>query len=135
MIFGFPYAVGVVVQIFLHESGHAYAMHRLGIPFSPMVFIPFMGAVIALKEHPRDAYQDAIIAAAGPVAGTIAAGVISIVGHGQQSQLLISLADFGFMVNLFNLLPIGSMYVSIYFFVVVGQIFVVAYYSFAHNAK
>jgi Zn-dependent protease len=110
IFFGPAYAVGVVGQIFLHETGHAYAMHRLGIPFSPMVFIPFMGAVIALKEHPRDAYQDALIAAAGPIAGTLAAGVISIAGHWNgQSQLLISLADFGFMVNLFNLLPIGSM--------------------------
>jgi hypothetical protein len=117
MLFGFPYAVGVVGQIFLHESGHAYAMHRLGVPFSPMVFIPFMGAVIAMKEQPRDAYQDAIIGAAGPVAGTLAAGAISIVGHlNGGSQLLIALADFGFMINLFNLLPIGNMYVTPLFF-------------------
>lgn len=109
MVFGLPYAIGVVGQITLHEMGHAYAMHKYGIPFSPMVFIPFMGAVIAMREQPRDAYQDAVIGAAGPVAGTLVAGLISIAGHANGSQLLISLADFGFMVNLFNLLPLGTM--------------------------
>jgi hypothetical protein len=112
MVFGFPYAVGVVGQIALHESGHAYALHKFGIPFSPMVFVPFMGAVIVSKDYPRDAYQDAIVGAAGPVAGTLAAGMISVAGHVNGSQLLIALADFGFMVNLFNMLPVGSMYVD-----------------------
>ena len=28
--------------ILVHESGHALVMKKLGIPFSPMVFIPFV---------------------------------------------------------------------------------------------
>ena len=42
MFFGFPYAVGMVGLIAVHEAGHAIAMHQRGIPFSPMVFVPFM---------------------------------------------------------------------------------------------
>jgi Zn-dependent protease len=50
-----------------------------------------------------------MVAFGGPVAGTVAAGVVGVVGVMTGSQLLIALADFGYMINLFNLLPIGSM--------------------------
>jgi hypothetical protein len=36
----------MVSLLLIHESGHALAMLRLGIPTGPMVFIPFMGAVV-----------------------------------------------------------------------------------------
>lgn len=111
MVFGLPYAVGIVGLIFVHECGHAAVMHQRGIEFSPMVFLPFMGAVIAMRNHPRDAWEDALVAAGGPVAGSIGAGAVALAATMTDSQLLFALADFGFMVNLFNLLPIGSMYV------------------------
>jgi Zn-dependent protease len=109
LVFGWPYAVGMVGLIFVHECGHAAVMHVRGMPFTPMVFIPFMGAVIATKEHPRDAWEDALIAAGGPVAGSLAAGSVALAASATHSQLLYALADFGYMINLFNLLPIGSM--------------------------
>ena len=80
-----------------------------GMPFSPMVFLPFMGAVIATKEAPRDAWQDAMIGIAGPALGTAGAFGVAVGAHVTESQLLYALADFGFMINLFNMLPLGSM--------------------------
>jgi len=109
MFFGLPYAAGMVGLILVHEIGHAAVMHAKGVPFSPMVFIPFMGAVIATKELPRDAWDDALIAFGGPVLGSLGAGMVGLAGHATDSQLLIALADFGLMINLFNLLPLGSM--------------------------
>lgn len=109
MFFGFPYAVGMVGLIIVHESGHALAMRSYGMPFSPMVFLPFMGAVIATKSHPRDAWQDAAIGIAGPVTGTAGAMAVAIGAQVTDSQLLYALADFGYMINLFNMLPLGSM--------------------------
>ncbi len=51
-IYGLPYATGMVGLILVHESGHALVMRKLQIPFSPMIFVPFMGAAIAVfKEH------------------------------------------------------------------------------------
>lgn len=109
MFFGFPYAVGMVGLILVHESGHALVMKRLGIPFSPMVFVPFMGAAVAMKGWPRDAYREAQVAFGGPVLGSLGAAGVAVAAHTTDSQLLFALADFGFMINLFNLLPIGSM--------------------------
>lgn len=109
MFFGVPYAVGMVSLIAVHECGHALVMHQRGIPFSPMVFVPFMGAAIAMKKQPRNAWEDALVAFGGPVLGSVGAGAVAVAGHMTESQLMFALADFGFMVNLFNLLPLGSM--------------------------
>eukprot|EP00529_Nitzschia_sp_RCC80_P019592 CAMPEP_0113481796 /NCGR_PEP_ID=MMETSP0014_2-20120614/22590_1 /TAXON_ID=2857 /ORGANISM="Nitzschia sp." /LENGTH=430 /DNA_ID=CAMNT_0000375297 /DNA_START=63 /DNA_END=1352 /DNA_ORIENTATION=- /assembly_acc=CAM_ASM_000159 len=109
MFFGWPYAVGMVGLITVHEAGHALVMLQRGIPFSPMVFVPFMGAAIQMNRHPRDAWEDALVAFGGPVLGSFGAAAVGVAGHATDSQLLIALADFGFMINLFNLLPLGSM--------------------------
>jgi len=58
MFFGVPYAVGMTSLILIHESGHALVMKKLGIPFSPMVFVPFMGAAVAMRKRPKDAYEE-----------------------------------------------------------------------------
>ena len=107
MIFGIPYAAGLVGQLAIHESGHAAAMRAKGIPFSPMVFIPFVGAAVSMNRQAKHAYDEGIVAIAGPAAGLTAAVGISIAGIALDSQLLIQLADVGYMINLFNLLPIG----------------------------
>lgn len=109
LFFGWQYAVGMVGLIFFHECGHALVMKQYNVPFSPMVFVPFMGAVIAMKEEPRNAYEEAMIAFGGPVLGSAAALGAGLSGAAMDSQLLLALADFGYMINLFNLLPIGSM--------------------------
>ena len=50
-----------------------------------------------------------MIALAGPVFGTAAAGVVWGAGMMTGSQLCFALSDFGFMINLFNLIPVGMM--------------------------
>lgn len=48
MFFGWPYAVGMVGLIAVHEAGHAYVLHQKGIPFSPAVFVPFVSSALSL---------------------------------------------------------------------------------------
>lgn len=99
MFFGLPYAAGMVGLITIHEAGHALVMHQRGIPFSPMVFVPFMGAMVQMNQRPRNAWEDALVAFGGPVAGSIGAAGVAIAAHMTQSQLLFALSDFGFMVS------------------------------------
>ena len=62
-----------------------------------------------MNRRPRDAWEDALVAFGGPVLGSLGAAAVGVAGHATDSQLLIALADFGLMINLFNLLPLGSM--------------------------
>lgn len=107
--YGLPYAAGMVGLILVHESGHALVMRQLKIPFSPMVFVPFMGAAVSMKKQPKNAYEEALIALGGPVLGTVGAMGVWGGGFALNSQLCYALADFGFMINLFNLIPIGML--------------------------
>lgn len=84
-------------------------MRHYGYPFHPAVFIPFMGAVVAMKEPPKNAFEDAVIAFGGPVVGGLAAAATMGAAISTESQLLFALADFGYMINLFNMIPLGSM--------------------------
>jgi len=103
---GFPYALGFVLLIFIHEAGHVLALKRYNINASMPVFIPFVGAFVALKEMPKNVRIEAIVALAGPVLGTLGAfachGIYMLTGK----PLFLSLAFVGYMINLFNLMPI-----------------------------
>lgn len=104
---GFLWAIGFVLMILLHELGHGYAMKRAGIASGWPIFIPFFGAMIAMKDRPSHPRIEAEIAYAGPVAGTAGALCAAAIGLLLESPLWVSLAYTGFFLNLFNLMPIG----------------------------
>src|SRR5439155_53586 len=62
---GWAFAAGFVLLIFVHEMGHAVALRREGIPAGAPVFIPFVGAFVAMHGQPRDAAVEARVAMAG----------------------------------------------------------------------
>src|SRR5262249_31825729 len=68
--------------------------------------IPFMGALITMKEMPHNAWREARLAIAGPILGSLGALVLYVVGVAYDSHDLKALAFLGFFINLFNLLPI-----------------------------
>jgi Zn-dependent protease len=90
----------------VHEWGHALQMRREGIPTTPILFVPFLGAVIGMKEAPRNAWVEAKVGLAGPVVGTLGAAAVLALGVGIDSDLLRAAGYTGFLLNLFNLLPI-----------------------------
>ena len=106
---GLPFAVGFVLLIFVHEAGHAIVMRRLGLQAGAPVFIPFVGAVIAMKSLPRDAYVEALVGIGGPVLGSVGALFCLVVALSTGSLLWYSLASTGFLINLFNLIPVSPL--------------------------
>jgi Zn-dependent protease len=70
------------------------------------VFLPFLGAFVRMKEMPRSIYVEAETALAGPVAGTLGAFGVLLVGQANGSAMLRDLAFTGFLLNLFNMLPV-----------------------------
>jgi Zn-dependent protease len=109
MLWGLPFAVGFVLLIFVHEAGHALVMQQQGIRAGAPVFIPFVGAVIAMKSHPRNAWVEALVGIGGPVLGSVGALVCLIIGWASDSMFWYALASTGFLINLFNLIPISPL--------------------------
>jgi Zn-dependent protease len=105
-IWGLPFAIGFVLLIFVHELGHVIELRRQGVPASAPLFIPFLGAVIGMKELPDDAWKEARVALAGPILGSVGAAACWIAAEATGSDLLMALAFVGFLLNLFNLIPI-----------------------------
>jgi Zn-dependent protease len=105
-IWGWKFAVGFVLLLLVHEMGHVLELRRQGVPASAPLFIPFMGAVVGMKQMPHDAWREAQVALAGPILGSIGALVVWGIGEWTGSDLLVALAFTGFFLNLFNLLPI-----------------------------
>jgi Zn-dependent protease len=106
LLWGWQFAVGFVVLLFIHEMGHVVALRREGIKASAPMFVPFMGAVVWARSLGDDAVTEARVGLAGPVFGTVASGVVAIVGLATGTGLLEALGYIGFFLNLFNLLPV-----------------------------
>ncbi len=109
-LFGWAFGVGIVLLILIHESGHVVVARIIGLPVSLPVMIPFLGAFVSMKQQPRTVAQESTMAIGGPVLGSIAAG-LCYVGYlaspnSSTGQLLRALAYFGFLINLFNLIPL-----------------------------
>jgi Zn-dependent protease len=105
-VFGWWYAVGFVLLLLVHEMGHYVVARRSGLNVGLPTFIPFVGAWIELKEQPLSVEQEARIAFGGPFVGTLGAVAVLLLALQQQSPLLLALANAGFFINLFNLVPV-----------------------------
>ena len=101
------FAIGFVLLILVHELGHAVEARRQGLHVSAPTFIPFFGAFVTIRHAGLSPWRNFLISYAGPLAGGIAALACWIVGRERGSEMLVVLANIGFLLNAFNLLPIG----------------------------
>jgi len=107
MFFGLWFALVFVLLIFVHECGHLVAAKRFGLKVSAPMFIPFIGAVILLREAPRNAWVESVVGIGGPLLGSAGALVCEGIYLATGNLMFRSLAYTGFMINLFNLMPVG----------------------------
>lgn len=106
LAFGWKFALGFVLLIFVHEMGHVLVAWRQGLPISAPIFIPGMGAIILAKAESSSAWNAAVMGIGGPVTGTMGAVVCWGLYLATQNELFLGLAYVGFMINLFNLMPV-----------------------------
>ena len=107
--YGWPFAVAIVVTIYIHEMGHVAALQRFGIAATAPMFVPGFGAYVRLQEHPATAGEDARVGLAGPIWG-VAAAVVSLAGAFLlHSRFLFAVAHVTAVINLFNLTPIWQL--------------------------
>jgi Zn-dependent protease len=109
MMWGWKFAVGFVLLLLVHECGHLIVAKKFGLKVGAPVFIPFMGAFIALKEAPRNAWMEACVGIGGPMLGSLGAFACNVTGEVFDVPIFFALAWFGYFLNLFNLTPVGML--------------------------
>jgi Zn-dependent protease len=106
LIWGWKFALGFVLLLFVHEMGHVIQLRREGVPASAPMFIPFLGAFVGMKRLPDDAAAEARVGLAGPVLGSLACLVPVAIWQATGDPFWQALAFTGFFLNLFNLAPV-----------------------------
>ena len=106
LIWGWQFALGFVLLLLVHEMGHVFQLRREGVPASAPLFIPFMGAVVGMKQAPKDAAVEARVGLAGPILGSLGCLVPLALYEATGNNLFRALAFTGFFLNLINLLPV-----------------------------
>jgi len=104
--FGWMFALGFVLSIYVHEMGHMWMLRHYGLRASPPLFIPLVGAFVALYDSPADAHQDARIGLAGPTWGLGAALLCGFMAATTGEPIWLALIHTIAFMNLFNLLPV-----------------------------
>lgn len=108
-LFGWKFALGLVLSIYVHEMGHVSTIKRFGMAASSPMFIPGFGAFVMLQQRWIDTAQDARIGLAGPLWGmgaAIASWGVWLVTH---EPIWAAIAATGAWLNLLNLLPIWNL--------------------------
>ncbi|WP_285769382.1 site-2 protease family protein [Peribacillus sp. SI8-4] len=106
LVYGWKFAAALVYLIYIHEMGHLLAAKRKGIKTSSAIFITFVGALIALKEEPKNADQEAYFAFGGPLLGTLAFLPAIPLFMMTDNPFWLLVITLGAMINLFNLMPV-----------------------------
>ena len=101
------FGLGFVLLILVHELGHVFEARRQGLPVTLPTFIPFLGAFVLVRQAGIPPWRSALISLAGPFVGGLGAAAVWAVGSARDTGWLVVLANIGFLLNAFNLLPIG----------------------------
>lgn len=108
-IYGWRFAVGIVISIYIHEMGHVAALRRFGIAASAPMFIPGLGAVIRSRQQPTSPRELARVGLGGPIWG-LGAAIAAFLMYGLTgAPIWAAIGQFGAWVNLFNLMPVWQL--------------------------
>jgi membrane-associated protease RseP (regulator of RpoE activity) len=101
------FGLGLVLLILVHEMGHFLEAKRQGLSVSAPQFVPFLGAYVRIRHAHLAPWNNVLISLAGPFLGSVGAAVCWAASPYGDTQLLLGLANIGFLLNAVNLLPIG----------------------------
>jgi Zn-dependent protease len=108
-LWSWKFALGFVASIYVHEMGHVFALRRYGIAATAPMFVPGLGALVRLKQHPATVAEDATVGLAGPIWGLGAALAAFGIGLAGGGAIFTAIAQAAGLLNLFNLMPLGPL--------------------------
>jgi Zn-dependent protease len=108
--YGWGFGVGLILMFLVHEVGHMIAATAGGIPVSLPTFLGPFGAFVR-HAHVANPRVQAAISVMGPAVGSLGGVACLAVAMAFPAlsfrPLLLNLAQLGFFLNLFNLVPFG----------------------------
>lgn len=105
-VFNWKFALLLMAAIGFHESGHVWAMKRMGIKTKGFYFLPFIGGAAIAEEQYRTYGENSYIAIMGPIWGALMAGAAGALYFLTGQPLWAAAGAWMATLNLFNLLPI-----------------------------
>ncbi|MGB6943909.1 MAG: site-2 protease family protein [Bryobacteraceae bacterium] len=108
-LFGWRFALGFVICIYIHEMGHVMALRKYNIAASAPMFIPFFGAFVRMKQYPGNVGEDARVGLAGPIWGLGSAVAAWLAAITTGLPVWYAIANTAAWLNLFNLIPIWQL--------------------------
>ncbi len=107
--YGWRFAAGLVISIYIHEMGHVAWLRRYGLKAEAPLFIPGFGAFVKIKQSFDNPHQDARVGLAGPVSGLVTALLAYGISIGMHWPSWAAIAKVGAWINLFNLIPVWQL--------------------------
>jgi Zn-dependent protease len=104
VLFGWRFAIVIMLLLLAHELGHYFAFRAYGLPARLPAFVPLLGAFTA-GAPPADLEHDAYIALAGPLTGLALAAACYGVALETNDRFWYACADLSAFLNLFNMIP------------------------------
>ena len=106
---GWRFALGVILTMYVHEMGHVASLRRYGIAATAPMFVPGLGAFVRLKQTLQSPREDARVGLAGPIWGLGATLATYALYLALGWPVLAAVARFSAWLNLFNLLPVWQL--------------------------
>ncbi|NBZ97069.1 MAG: hypothetical protein EBR40_11740, partial [Proteobacteria bacterium] len=92
---GWMLATGFIILLLVHECGHLLAARYYGARTSVPIFIPYLGAVIDMKDPMQNAWEEAVFGISGPILGTLGAVTCLLIHRTTGILYFAEIAFFG----------------------------------------
>lgn len=100
------FAACVLLLIGIHESGHVWAMRRMGMRTRGFYFVPFFGGMAVPEEDFPSAWAEGYVALMGPLWGLAVTLTAYLIYLFTSNQVFAVAACWMAFVNLLNLIPV-----------------------------
>ena len=108
-LYGWQLGMGLLACLYVHEMGHVWELRKYGIRAGAPFFIPGLGALVRLREHPPTPRVDARVGLAGPIWGMGANLAFYAVYLATGAHVWLAIASIDAVIHLFNLVPVWQL--------------------------